>query len=41
MVVLSLGLIFLMAPVVCAVDAVRAPTWRVVAAERRARWEDR
>jgi hypothetical protein len=36
---LGIGLIFLLAAVVGVVDAVRAPSWRRVAAERRERWE--
>jgi hypothetical protein len=37
----GVGIIVLIAIVVGIVDALNAPTWREVAAERRARWESR
>ncbi len=40
-IVAGIALIALIAVVVGVVDAARAPTWRSVAAERRARWEER
>lgn len=39
--VLGIGLIFVMAGVVGAMDAARAAMWREVAAERRQSWEAR
>jgi hypothetical protein len=38
---LGVGLIFLLAAVVGVIDAMRAATWRRVAAERRMNWEAR
>jgi hypothetical protein len=38
---LGVGLIFLLAGVVGVIDAMRAATWRRVAAERRMNWEAR
>jgi hypothetical protein len=38
---LGVGLIFLLAGVVRVLDAMRAATWRQVAAERRQSWEAR
>ena len=35
----GIGLLVLVAIVVGIVDAAQAPTWREIAAERRARWE--
>jgi hypothetical protein len=39
MIAAGIGLLVLVAIVVGIVDAAQAPTWRQVAAERRARWE--
>jgi hypothetical protein len=41
LIVAGIVLIALIAVVVGVVDAARAPAWRDVAAERRARWEER
>lgn len=38
---LGVGLIFLIAVIVGIVDALQAPSWRLVAAERRQSWEAR
>jgi hypothetical protein len=39
LIVAGLGLLILVAVVVGIVEATQAPTWRQIAAERRARWE--
>jgi hypothetical protein len=39
LIVAGLGLLVLVAIVVGFVEAAQAPTWRQIAAERRARWE--
>jgi hypothetical protein len=39
LIVAGIGLLVLVAIVVGIVEATQAPTWRQIAAERRARWE--
>ncbi|HEX2289915.1 MAG TPA: hypothetical protein VHH53_06920, partial [Pseudonocardiaceae bacterium] len=39
LIVAGIGLLVLVAIVVGFVEATQAPTWRQIAAERRARWE--
>jgi hypothetical protein len=39
LIVTGIGLLVLVAIVVGIVEAAQAPTWRQIAAERRARWE--
>jgi hypothetical protein len=39
LIVAGIGLLVLVAIVVGIVEAAQAPTWRQIAAERRARWE--
>jgi hypothetical protein len=39
LIIAGIGLLILVAIVVGIVDAAQAPTWREIAAERRAQWE--